>query len=86
MVKVEDKLAKAVDCLEYFTTNQWRFYNSNVRELAKILEEKDRQTFIVDVKSLTWEKYIEYYVLGFREYLFKQEPSSLPASRKNMTR
>lgn len=84
MVKIEDKLAKAVDCLEYFTTHQWKFHNDNVRQLTHNLDEKDRQTFVTDVNALDWDKYVEFYVLGFREFLFKQDPCSLPSTRLTM--
>lgn len=86
MVKVQDKIAKAVECLEYFTTHQWRFKDDNVRSLINALSEKDRENFQFDVKAIEWEDYLERYVLGFREFLFKQSPESLPSSRKNMMR
>lgn len=86
MIKIQDKLAKSVDCLEYFTTHQWRFSNSNVRELLKDLQTVDREEFQFDVAEIHWRKYIEQYVLGFREYLFKQNPSTLERCRKKMVR
>lgn len=86
MVSVQNKIAKAVDCLEYFATNQWRFKDDNVQTLLHTLNQKDRDNFVFDVTTINWEKYVERYVLGFREFLFKQRPESLPSSRKNMLR
>uniref|UniRef100_A0A336MZZ9 Fatty acyl-CoA reductase n=1 Tax=Culicoides sonorensis TaxID=179676 RepID=A0A336MZZ9_CULSO len=86
MVKVEDKLAKAVDCLEYFTTRQWNFKNENVGKLLQCLDAKDRSTFQIDVSTIVWEEYVEKYVLGFREFLFKQSPNTLPDSRIKLKR
>lgn len=86
MIKVQDKLAKSVECLEYFTTHQWKFHGDNVLALLDSLEEKDRQQFQFDVRTIQWEDYVEKYVLGFRQFLFKQNPSSLEASRKRMTK
>lgn len=85
MVKIQHKLAKAVECLEYFTTHQWRFTDDNVRNLLTHMSAKDRKTFAFDVKEIQWEKFLEKYVLGFREFLFKQNPKSLPNSRKKMS-
>lgn len=85
-MRIQDKLSKAVECLEYFTTHQWRFKDDNVQELLACLSERDRQTFDFDVKNIVWESYIERYVLGFRKYLFKQSADTLPASRRQMTR
>lgn len=86
MIKVQDKLAKSVQCLEYFTTHQWTFQSQNVQTLLNSLNENDRQQFQFDVGTIEWENYIEKYVLGFRQYLFKQCPSSLEDSRKRMSK
>lgn len=86
MVSIQNKIGKSVGCLEYFSTRQWRFQDDNVRALLNTLSPRDRETFVFDVKLIEWDKYIENYVLGFREFLFKQSPGSLPLSRKRMMR
>ncbi|XP_016971896.2 putative fatty acyl-CoA reductase CG5065 [Drosophila rhopaloa] len=86
VVNVQNKIAKAVECLEYFATRQWRFKDDNVHALLNTLSPKDREIFVFDVRHINWDKYVERYVLGFREFLFKQRPESLPASRKRMLR
>lgn len=86
MIKVQDKLAKSVQCLEYFTTHQWSFHNENVAKLLDAMSENDKQNFQFDVRTIEWENYVEKYVLGFRQFLFKQDPSSLEASRKRLTK
>lgn len=86
MTKVQDKLAKSVECLEYFTTHQWKFHGHNAQALLDALSEEDRQQFQFDVRSIMWEEYVETYVLGFRQFLFKQNPSSLEDSRKRMSK
>lgn len=86
MVSIQNKIAKAVGCLEYFATNQWRFRDDNVQTLLQSLSQKDRDNFIFDATTINWENYVERYVLGFREFLFKQRPESLPSSRKVMLR
>ncbi|XP_039953324.1 putative fatty acyl-CoA reductase CG5065 [Bactrocera neohumeralis] len=86
MVNIQNKIAKAVGCLEYFATHQWRFRDDNVHALLNALSQKDRETFVFDVRTINWENYVERYVLGFREFLFKQRPESLPACRKRLMR
>ncbi|XP_030368978.1 putative fatty acyl-CoA reductase CG5065 [Scaptodrosophila lebanonensis] len=86
VVNVQNKIAKAVECLEYFATRQWRFNDDNVNSLLYTLSPKDREIFVFDVRRIHWDKYVERYVLGFREFLFKQRPESLPSSRKRMIR
>lgn len=66
MLKVQDKLAKAAKCLEYFTTHEWLFDDTNVRMLSASLNDQDRREFCFDVAQINWEEYIENYVLGIR--------------------
>uniref|UniRef100_A0A1B0ADE2 Fatty acyl-CoA reductase n=1 Tax=Glossina pallidipes TaxID=7398 RepID=A0A1B0ADE2_GLOPL len=86
VVKIQHKLYKAVECLNYFAVNQWEFKDDNVHALFHTLSPKDRNNFLFDVTNIDWLKYVEQYVLGLRQFLFKQRPESLPASRKRMTR
>lgn len=86
MVKIQTKLEKAVGCLEYFTTHQWRFTDDNVRELLTHMSVNDRSTFPFDVTQIDWDAYFERYVLGLRAFLCKQNPKTLPSCRKKMTR
>lgn len=81
---VQMKLGKAATCLQYFTNAQWRFRNDNVKHLLTQLNSEDRNTFQFDVGTIDWHEYIERYVLGFREFLFKQNPQSLEKCRNNM--
>lgn len=71
MLKIQDKLAKAATCLEYFTTHEWQFEDNNVRNLNSSLNEQDRKEFNFDVAQINWEEYIENYVLGIRRYIYK---------------
>ncbi|KAJ8916621.1 hypothetical protein NQ315_000266 [Exocentrus adspersus] len=86
MLRIQDKLTKAATCLEYFTLNEWRFDDENVRTLATTLNQTDRKEFCFDVAKIDWESYIENYVLGIRRFIFKEEASSLPKARRHVAR
>lgn len=84
MVKMQKKINKEVDVLEFFATNEWNFEDSNVRALLRQMNKADRSIFRVDTSAVEWEKYMEVYCLGIRHYLLKQKPESLPKARKYM--
>lgn len=86
MLRIQDKLSKAATCLEYFTMNEWRFDDGNVRTLAMTLNEADKKEFCFDVAKIDWERYIENYVLGIRRFIFKEDLSSIPKARKQISR
>lgn len=86
MVRIQDKLCKAATCLEYFTTKEWHFDDENVRLLNQSLNEKDRIEFCFDVSKVDWERYVEDYVLGIRRFIFKEESSTIPHARRQVSR
>lgn len=86
MTRIQDKLRKAATCLEYFTSCEWQFDDSNVKKLNETMCETDREEFNFDVSKIDWEKYIENYVLGIRKFIFKEDLDSIEKARKNMRR
>lgn len=84
MLRIQNKLDKAAKCLEYFSTQEWRFLDDNVRELNASLSLEDRRLFSFDVTEIDWPKYIADYVLGIRSFIFKEQVSSLPQARKRL--
>ncbi|XP_046743270.1 putative fatty acyl-CoA reductase CG5065 [Diprion similis] len=86
MVRVQAKLGKAAQCLEYFTTQQWNFRDDNVRRLGQQLSPEDKQTFMFDVSQIDWPAYLEQYILGIRHFILKESPETLPAARSYITK
>ncbi|KAL1109971.1 hypothetical protein AAG570_014080 [Ranatra chinensis] len=86
MVRVQRKLQKALACLEFFTTNEFRFSNDNTLQLLGALRAKDRQTFDFDLAGLDWTAYLQTYIMGTRTYIMKDDPSTLPSARAHLNR
>lgn len=42
--------------------------------------------FNFDVRSLDWNAYFKDYVLGVRKFVLKEDESTLPIARRNLTR
>lgn len=84
MVQVQKKLQRAVSCLEFFTTHEWKFTNDNVIRLLTNLHPLDRKTFNFDVMEIEWKSYLEQYILGTRKFILKEDPSTFPAARSHL--
>lgn len=65
-------------------THQWRFVSENPIRLLDYLSEADRNIFYFDVRQINWNTYIGTYVAGARRYILKDDPSTLPAARRNL--
>ncbi|GFT08982.1 putative fatty acyl-CoA reductase CG5065 [Trichonephila clavipes] len=86
LVPLYRKLHRAIQCLEYFTTHEWSFNSNNVLMLLEKISPEDKQEFNFDIKALHWPTYLEDYILGIRQFLLKEELSSLPSARKSLKR
>lgn len=73
-----------VDILTPFTSNQWRFSDSNVCALYDKLDQVDRQLFEFDVRKIDWNSYIRNYIIGSRIYALKDEPRNLEVAVKSL--
>lgn len=64
-------------------TNEFIFFrNDRFRQLRKELLSDDKETFFIDMSTLSWDNYLKSYVLGIRKFVLKEDPSTLPHSRK----
>lgn len=86
MVRIQKKFQKAVSVLEYFTTREWKFNSSNVKNLYEKLSEHDSRTFNFDVKQVNWKNYIENYVEGIRLYILKEDPANSQKAKIHLRR
>lgn len=86
LIRIYQKLHRAIEALEYFTTRGWDFSSTNVIALSQELQGIDQKEFHFDVRNLNWLSYWEDYVIGIRKFILKEEDSMLPKARKNLKR
>lgn len=86
MVRFLEQSKNAMEAVRFFTTQTWEFSSNNMLLLHSRLSPFDRQTFDIDIRKINWESYWENYLLGVRRYLFKQDPATIPESRKRLKR
>jgi fatty acyl-CoA reductase len=63
---------------------EWNFPSQNPVLLMDKMSVQEKNTFNFDVRKIDWETYMTTFAVGVREYLFKDDLSSLPAARKNL--
>jgi len=85
LVKISSLMQKSTAALAPFTTNSWEWSHGNMDKLWAELSQEDRQLFHFDIRELDWIQYLETYVKGIRKFLFKEDPKTIPAAKRNMT-
>jgi len=84
MVKIYNKLHKAMRILEYFTIRSWEWTHDNSDLLKQDLNPEDQKTFYFDPRALHWPTYMENYCLGTKKYILKEDLAGLPAARAHL--
>ena len=86
MLKIYRKIHKFCALMEYFSANDFKFDNDNVRALCGKLESTDKQLFAFDMRNLNWTELFQLSLLGVRQYVVKDDPSTIPESIKRHER
>jgi fatty acyl-CoA reductase len=77
LIRLQSKLANAVDILESFTNMHLHFSTQNYQMLINSMNENDIQLFQFDTRDLNWKVYIENYFAGIRKFLIKENPDKM---------
>jgi len=83
-VSLYQRAFRAISSFDYFFKRQWLFVGENSVKLWDTLSETDRKLFYFDVKAINWSAYFEIYVLGVRQFILKDDLSTLPKARSNL--
>ncbi|XP_044260289.1 fatty acyl-CoA reductase wat-like [Tribolium madens] len=81
MVKIYKKITKFESVISHFSTNEWKFHNDNTQALWNFINDDDRAMFPFSMKTLDWDEYHKTHALGLRQYLVKDDISTLPQAK-----
>ncbi|XP_041471454.1 fatty acyl-CoA reductase 1-like [Lytechinus variegatus] len=80
MMKINQRVVRLVYALRYFMLNSWDFSHQNIEALSTAMNEKDREVFFTDMKTLYWPSYMKAYVLGAKRFILNEDLDNLPAA------
>jgi len=85
-MKIQSRLWKSVEVVEYFTFNEWKWTNENVSKLIDKLSPEDKKEFDFDVRNIDWTQYLDNYLIGIKKYALKESMEDLPvaSAKKNL--
>jgi len=86
MRTIVQKMHKAQKVVEYFALHEWKWAHDNVEKLHTELTEVDKKCYNFEVRNLNWAEYMVDYVLGTRQYIFKEDLSTLEEARKHQNK
>lgn len=84
MIRVQQKISDGLRVLQYFTLRNWDFANDRLLALRESLCDVDRKEFNMDFEKMDMDAYFRDCILGARQYCLKEDPASIPKSRKTL--
>jgi len=84
MIKIQTRIQDGLNVLQYFTTRQWQFSNKELIAVRESMNSVDKELFTLDFEKIDPVPYLTDCVLGARQYLMKEDPSTLPRCRRNL--
>lgn len=90
MLKLSRRLNQALEAGSFFSTNEWEFGSASYKELIAAVEDADDGSeFSVDLtlgKGFDWETYVGEFLKGVRQYILKDDLTSLPVAKRKLHR
>lgn len=83
MVRIQKRISDGLAVLQYFTTREWVFHNTNLLIMWGEMSPKDKEIFPVDFLLIDVEDYMKNCILGARQYCMKENLSSIPKARRH---
>ncbi|KAF0767976.1 fatty acyl-CoA reductase wat-like isoform X1 [Aphis craccivora] len=77
MLKMYSRKEKMIDTVKVFITNEWKFDNSNTRELWTLLSQEDRKRFWFSFENFDWKSYIQNLVYGIRKHILLEDLNNI---------
>lgn len=81
MVRIQKRISDGLEVLQYFTTREWVFHNTNMLIMWGDMCPKDKEIFILDLMNIDVISYFRDIILGARQYCMKEDLSTLPRAR-----
>ncbi|CAO1390836.1 unnamed protein product [Diamesa tonsa] len=88
MMKIARRFKMAADTGEFFAMHEWNFETNNLKRLIHVARQTqtDSEDFNCDMSNMNWDAYVEQYMLGIRNYVLKDDLSSMDAARLKIKR
>lgn len=90
MLRISKKFARAAKAGEFFALNEFNFHTATVKNLLSAVKNaEDGEKFNIDMSKengFEWDPYVENYMLGIRQYVLKDDLSSLPKAKAKLNK
>ncbi|VVC38916.1 Hypothetical protein CINCED_3A021430 [Cinara cedri] len=77
MMKMYSKTENLMDLYYTFSTKEWKFDNTNTRQLWSTMNPEERVLFKFNFEEFDWLSYIKCYYYGIRKYILHEDTDNI---------
>jgi fatty acyl-CoA reductase len=82
MGRVYNSIHKALETLEFFLQNSWKWERNNMMMIQKNLSPEDAKVFDMDTSRLDWGQYLEDFCVGTKVHLMKEDNGDMARTKQ----
>ncbi|XP_044764593.1 fatty acyl-CoA reductase 1-like [Coccinella septempunctata] len=84
LMRVQRRIAKGCEVMEYYANNEWIFSNQRTKEKRTLLNLTERKKYKLDCDGFDYEEYFTNCVLCARRYILNEPDENIPAAKRHM--
>ncbi|KAI8117470.1 putative fatty acyl-CoA reductase [Lucilia cuprina] len=84
LMRVQDRISKGFEVFEYYANNVWNFDNTEAVKMRKLMNKKERLTYVIEKIDVDLIEYFTNCVLCARRLILKESDESIPAAKRHM--
>ncbi|XP_073847023.1 putative fatty acyl-CoA reductase CG8306 [Musca autumnalis] len=84
LIRVQKRITKGLDVIGYYANAQWNFDNTRTHNARKILNNRERLTYVVEKIEFDLIDYFTDCLLCARRLILKESDETIPAAKRHM--
>ncbi|XP_047040193.1 putative fatty acyl-CoA reductase CG5065 [Helicoverpa zea] len=81
MIRIQERISRGLEVLQYFTMRPWNFPCPNYDAVREKLNPEEQAIFNTDIKDVDRDEYMKICIEGGRVFCFKEDPNKVPMNR-----
>lgn len=83
-MRVQNRITKGFEVFEYYANNTWNFDNKQAVEFRKVMNNKERLTYVIEKIEFDLIDYFTECILCARRLILKETDDTIPAAKRHM--
>ncbi|XP_061392598.1 fatty acyl-CoA reductase 1-like [Musca vetustissima] len=84
LIRVQKRVTKGLDVISYYANGQWNFDNTNAVEVRKLMNNRERRTYVVEKIEFDMIDYFTDCLMCARRLILKETDDTIPAAKRHM--